>query len=244
MPLWHKIFHRKEHRFNGKPLARLEAKIGYRFKKASIVEKALRHRSALQKEGLNPTEAYEQLEFLGDSVIGLVVAEYLFKKYPDSAEGKLTQIKSLLVSGEVLSQKALELELGQYILMGDGEIRSGGRKRRSILEDTFEALVGAIFIDGGLKCATKFIRRHLLSDVKEILDSDELRNYKSMLLEYAQSTSATQPHYKVVSESGPDHKKIYTVEVSISNKVLGTGQGRTKKRAEQKAAQTALSKIK
>lgn len=224
-------------------MSELEGKIGYRFKNPSLAERALRHRSSLQQEKLEQTDAYEQLEFLGDSVIGLISAEYLFKEYPDEDEGKLTQIKSLLVSGEVLSQRAMALDLGQFLLMGAGEVRSGGRERRSILEDAFEALVGAIYLDGGLKAAKRFVQRHLLNCVNEVIDSDELRNYKSMLLEYAQSTSTSQPVYEVVSETGPDHQKTYSIEVSLNGKALGMGRGCSKKRAEQRAARVALEKL-
>ncbi|NQS99115.1 MAG: ribonuclease III [candidate division Zixibacteria bacterium] len=240
---WKRIFRRAAVEFNCWRLSELEERIGYRFRDPSLAERALRHRSSLQQEKLDQTDAYEQLEFLGDSVIGLIAAEYLFREYPDEDEGKLTQIKSLLVSGEVLSQRALALDLGRFLLMGAGEVRSGGRERRSILEDAFEALVGAVYLDGGLKAAQRFVQRHLLSCVDEIIDSDELRNYKSMLLEYAQSTSTSQPVYMVMSESGPDHKKIYTIEVSLNGKILGTGEGRSKKRAEQKAAREALEKL-
>ncbi len=240
---WKRIFRRAAVEFNCWRLSKLEERIGYRFRDPSLAERALRHRSSLQQEKLDLTDAYEQLEFLGDSVIGLIAAEYLFREYPDEDEGKLTQIKSLLVSGEVLSQRALALDLGRFLLMGAGEVRSGGRERRSILEDAFEALVGAVYLDGGLKAAQRFVQQHLLSCVDEIIDSDELRNYKSMLLEYAQSTSTSQPVYMVMSESGPDHKKIYTIEVSLNGKILGTGEGRSKKRAEQRAAREALEKL-
>jgi ribonuclease-3 len=221
----------------------LEKRIDYRFKHASIAERALTHRSSLQREKLELIDSNEQLEFLGDSVLGLVASEYILEKYPHFGEGRLTQIKSLIVSGEVLSQSARHIDLGAFLLMGVGEIRSGGRTRPSILEDAFEALVGAIYLDGGLKAARKFIRQHLLTRLEEICESDDLRNYKSILLEYTQSHSSKQPVYRVISEEGPDHQKNYKIEVLISGESFGFGEGTCKKRAEQLAARCALLKL-
>ena len=224
-------------------LKTLEAKIGYSFINPDIAIKALRHRSSLQQDNLAPKEAYERLEFLGDAVLGFITARYLVKTFPDAEEGELTKRKSLIVSGEILTERARELELGEHLILGYGEKRAGGDNNPSILEDIFESLVGAIYLDGGLRAASKFVHRHLLNYSREILNNDDHLNYKSMLLEHAQANMAVQPIYRVVSEEGPSHQKTYFIEVSVSEKKLGIGVGPNKKRAEQRAAKAALEKL-
>ncbi len=224
-------------------LRRLEKKIGYRFKNPSLALKALRHRSVLTQENFDHTDSYERLEFLGDAVITLVTSKYLMKKFPEAGEGELTKLKSLVVSGEVLSEQAQALQLGDNIFMSEGEDRSGGREKPSILEDVFEALAGAVFLDGGLSASEKFIRKNLLRYTESIYHSENHVNYKSILLEYAQSEHSVQPKYRVISEEGPDHNKIYRIEASIENRVLGVGEGTSKKRAEQQAAKAALQEL-
>lgn len=224
-------------------LRELEVRIGYRFRNPRLAEKALRHRSSLVQDNLPDNDSYERLELLGDAVITLVTSEYLLQEYPDAVEGDLTKLKSLVVSGEVLSQRASKLGLGNYISMSEGELRSGGRGKPSILEDVFESLAGAIYLDGGLKAAQRFVENHLLRHTDALSNSEKHRNFKSILLEYAQSELATQPKYRVVSEEGPDHQKIYNIEASIEGKVVGAGKGTSKKRAEQQAARSALEKL-
>lgn len=241
---WKGIFRKRPTEFDSKRLAELENRLGYRFQNISLVEKALRHRSSLQRDNLDASDSNELMEFLGDAVIGLITAEHLYLEIPDVDEGKLTQIKSVVVSGRVLGAKAAGIGLGDFLLMGAGEARNGGRDRPSILEDAFEAMVGAIYLDGGLKAAENFVHRILLSDIDDILDAAESKNYKSVLLEHAQANADGQPHYKVISEEGPDHHKTFTIEVSLNGIVLGKGIGRSKKRAEQRAASAALEKLK
>jgi ribonuclease-3 len=195
------------------------------------------------EENLPHTDSLEQLEFLGDAVIGLVTAEFLLEEHPECDEGELAKLKSLVVSGEVLSERADKLGLGKLLLMSEGEIRSGGREKPSILEDSYEAVVGAIYIDGGLKTASQFIRKHLLSHTDKFKNSDNHRNYKSIILEHAQAEYATQPKYRVLNEFGPDHEKIYRIEISIDGEPMGVGEGTSKKRAEQQAARNALLKL-
>lgn len=221
----------------------LEKKIGYSFTDKSMAKRALRHRSFLLPGENNSSESYEQLEFLGDAVLGFVVSEYLYLKYPEYEEGDLSRLKSTIVSGSVLTQCAKKLGLGKNIQLGPGEIRSGGRNRSSLLEDVFESLVGAVYLDGGIKTVKSFLRQHLLSNVETIFQSDEYRNYKSILQEYAQSNLAASPVYRVVNESGPDHKKTFSIEVLIKEDVLGQGEGLSKKRAEQFAARAALKNM-
>ena len=237
------LFRRKSAEFSGKQLSDLEKRIGYSFKNLSFLEQALRHRSSLQKDNLEPGEANELMEFLGDAVLGLVTAEYLYCQYPDENEGKLTQLKSLVVSGQALSQCAGEMALGDFIIMGTGEIRNGGRSRPTILEDAFEALVGAIYLDGGLKPARKFITDNLLTHLEVWAEQKDFQNYKSLFLEWAQSKGYPQPFYKVAGETGPEHNKMFTIEVSLKDEVLGIGKGRSKKLAEQRAARSAMEKM-
>ena len=237
------LFKRSKFKSSGNRFAGLEKNIGYRFQDSSLVVKALRHRSALQKDNLEPVDANETLEFLGDAVLGLVTAEYLFHKLPCENEGKMTQLKSLAVSGHVLSICATEIDLGKYLLLGSGEAKNGGRSRPTILEDAFEALVGAIYLDGGLKYAARFIHDCLLTKLPKFLENEDLNNYKSQLLEWAQANISDQPYYHVIEESGPDHDKTFTVEVSLTNQSKGKGRGQSKKLAEQRAARSALKNM-
>jgi ribonuclease-3 len=185
----------------------------------------------------------ERLEFLGDAVLDLVVSEYFYQLHPQDDEGMLTNTKSLMVSGPALVAQARKLELGRFLLLSDNEINNGGRDRISILEDSFEALVGAIYLDGGIEAARRFLLRFLLADARAILEHRSLKNYKSLLLEYAQGRGMEPPVYHVLDESGPDHNKLYLVEVRLSSEVLGSGSGRTKKQAEQQAAKEASLKL-
>lgn len=238
-----RLFRKKATVFSGFRLRELEARIGYCFKDPGLLEKALRHRSSLQRDKLTAVCANEQLEFLGDAALGLVTAEYLFRKYPEEDEGKLTKIKSLMVSGQILSKYAANLGLGEYLLMGSGEIRSGGRSRPTILEDAFEAIAGAIYLDGGLEAAREFIETKLLIHLDDEIESTTNQNFKSELLEYAQACGFPQPFYSVIDSTGPDHHKTFTVLVSVNGQDMGRGKGRSKKSAEQRAAQEALLRL-
>lgn len=221
----------------------LERHIGYRFKQPQLLFTALKHRSFLDTSGEDRLLSNERLEFLGDAVLDLVVSDYLYNQRSSEEEGVLTGVKSIMVSGPVLVTQARKIDLGKYLLLSDNEERSGGRNRDSILEDTFEALIGALYLDGGLKTATKFIKRFLLADTADILEEKDLMNYKSILLEYAQGNGLEPPIYNVIEETGPDHDKRYQVEVRLGDRILGTGWGRTKKQAEQKAAAEGVKKV-
>jgi ribonuclease-3 len=221
----------------------LERKLGYRFQQPGLLVAALKHRSYLDSSGENRADSNERLEFLGDAVLDLVVSEYFYHLRPLDEEGTLTNIKSTLVSGAVLVAQARLLDLGHFLLLSENEIHSGGRDRDSILEDALEAIIGAIYLDGGLKSARKFIRHALLEQADRILGQASLKNYKSMLLEYAQSLGQEQPFYSVLKEIGPDHDKRYTVEVALNGKVIGVGSGRSKKQAEQRAAAEGMKHI-
>ena len=194
--------------------------------------------------GQGPRESNERLEFLGDSVLGLVTSEFLYRRHPDEHEGQLTKTKSLLVSKAILSRRALRMGLGRYVLMSHSEIESGGRQRLSILADAFEAVLGAIYLDQGFETARTFVHNHLLADSDEIVADKRHTNYKSHLQEYVQSTYRTHPVYRIRSEYGPDHSKHFMVEVMVGRRTLGEGRGPNKKEAEQAAARDALESVK
>jgi len=188
-------------------------------------------------------ESNERLEFLGDAVLDLIVCEEFYKMFPDKDEGDLTKLKSFFVNQEALANKARQMNLNQFILLGEGEDQSGGRNRDTILSDALEALVGAIYLDKGLDKVKKFIKQFIINDVKKFRNKPIPINYKSKLLEYIQDTTQTIPKYRIINERGPDHNKTFTVEVFVEGRSYGIGKGKSKKKAEQNAAQAAISKI-
>ncbi len=214
----------------------------YRFRNKKLLRQALTHRSFFQKSEEHWL-SNERLELLGDAVLGMIITELLYRQYPRKREGELTRIKSLMVSRDVLAREGEKLELGKYLILGNGEDQSGGRHRRSILADTFEALLGAVYLDGGFEPAKKFVDECLYPDMSRFLKDESSGNYKSVLLEYVQGRSHGVPKYRVVQESGPDHKKEFTMEVSVWGEVLGTGKGHSKKKAEQEAALMAAKAL-
>lgn len=223
-------------------MIKFQEHLGFNFTHKELLRQALTHRSATSGDasGENASESNERLEFLGDSVLGLVVNEHLFHEYPHHREGLLTQMKSLLVSRAVLSVKAREIGVGHYLFLSAGEEESGGRERSSILADSFEAVVGAIYLDKGMEAARSFIREKLMADSRQILEDRNNINYKSMLQEHIQSEKKIHPQYRVTSEDGPDHEKVFTVDVMVGKKTLGRGKGKNKKQAQQEAARVAL----
>ncbi|MDH4222896.1 MAG: ribonuclease III [candidate division Zixibacteria bacterium] len=222
------------------PLRDLEARLGYRFTNSALLVEALTHRSSLKETGKERNSSYERLEFLGDAVLGLVVSRYLFKNFPNKDEGELTKIKATLVSEANLSRKAKLISLGRFLYLSSDEEKSGGKSRHSILSDSYEAILGAIFLDGGIIEAEKFIQSHLLKNIKETSEDKSLHNYKGELLEFLQAKAEGIPKYDILEEEGPDHQKIFTVGVFSRNRKLGTGSGASKKEAEQNAAKMAL----
>ena len=221
----------------------LRETLGYSFNNEELFEQALKHRSFLPITQENRIYSNERLELLGDSVLGLVVVEFLFKKYPEKEEGDLTSMKSLIVSRRILARISRAIRLGQFILVSESEEKSGGRSRASINSDALEAVIGAIYIDGGLEKAREFIHEKILSNSEEIISRELHQNFKSMLLEYSQSRNLGLPYYHVQSVDGPDHEKIFTIEVKIQDTVLGRGVANSKKRAEQLAAREALRNL-
>ena len=224
-------------------LDRLQEKLGHTFSDLVLLKQALKHRSyiyAVDEEGV---ASNERLEFLGDAVLDLIVTEALYRRFPHKREGDLTQVKSLLVSKVVLAQKSRELGLGQYLYLSKEEEIAGGRNRTSIIGDAVEALLGAVYLDGGLKAAERLVERTLLSDVERIISKGNYLNFKGPLLEHTQSEGRGHPRYLVNLEEGPDHRKVFTVEVLIGGERMGVGQGRSKKEAQQMAAKGALEKL-
>jgi ribonuclease III len=217
--------------------------INYHFRNPGLMQQALTHRSVLQETGEGRSHSNEQLELLGDAVLDLIVVEYLYRSFPDRQEGELSKMKSRVVSGHSLQKIARTMDLGKFILMSENEARNGGRERDSILEDTIEAIVAAIYLDGGQKAAQKFITKFIMPTIDNIVDLDVDDNYKSQLLEYAQAMNWKSPSYIVINESGPDHAKEFDVEVMVRGESLGRGIGNSKKAAQQEAAKNALKEL-
>jgi len=239
--LYNKFFSRKNSftKENGR-LEGLTSRIGYRFRDRELLLKALKHRSFVYAQEESGIDSNERLEFLGDAVLDLLVAEYLFSNFKGKREGELTQMKSLVVSRQVLAKKAEDINLGVFVLLSDEERAAGGGGQSSILCDTFEALIGAMFLDGGISPCRIFISDHVLDDFDELILREDFINFKSRLLEHTQSLGDGHPRYLVSAEDGPDHEKIFSVEVSVTGECIGSGQGRSKKEAQQMAARNAL----
>lgn len=218
-------------------------KLGYRFVDKGLIRTALTHRSHVYRTGQERLQSNERLEFLGDSVLGLIVNDYLFRTFPQQSEGELTKTKSLVVSRAVLGQAAEALTLGDHLILAPGEVDAGGRTRASILSDAYEAVLGAMYLDGGLEPTRRFVEQDLLGNLQDTLTDKTWINYKSLLQEIVQARLKTPPRYKVSSTSGPDHAKQFIVEVIVRGETLGRGEGNSKKLAEQRAAQQALDNI-
>jgi ribonuclease-3 len=224
----------------GKKLENLEKALKITFKNKELLRTAFIHRSYLNEHPEEKSTSNERLEFLGDAVLGLVVSEYLYKKYPGHPEGDLTNFRSSLVNAKTLSQAAASLGLGEYLHLSKGEEATGGRNRQYILANTFEALIGAIFLDRGLLSAKRFVEKHLLLYLSEIIAKKLYKDFKSILQEKAQEELGVTPIYKVLAEKGPDHAKTFRIGVFIDKKRLAEGEGSSKQLAEQKAAELAL----
>lgn len=217
----------------------LEERIGYKFRNSLLLAEALTHPS-LGHEAQRYHFDYQRLEFLGDAVLQLVITEYLFRNFRVEAEGQLTKLRSRLVSRDALKTHAAALDLGRYILMGRGEEASGGRERTSTLSDAFEALIGALYLDGGLDVAKVFILTQTRDDLEKLAEEPVDINPKGDLQELLQSISLRSPVYELVSQSGPEHEKTFVSQVVWEDVVLGQGCGRSKKQAEIAAAFEAL----
>lgn len=223
----------------------LENKINVFFSNKELLKTALMHRSYLNEHKNLKAESNEKLEFLGDSVLSLITSSYLFKKYPAYSEGEYTDIKASLVKTESLTDAATKLELGDFIFLSRGESNMGGRVNKNILADCFEALIGAIFLEKGFNRAYKFTLDYLIEDkLGEIIDKKLYFSSKSKFQEIMQQKYKIMPDYKLIKESGPEHKRIFNIAIYFRGKKLSEGSGMTKKQAEEEAARKALTKLK
>lgn len=222
----------------------LETRIDYRFKDRGLLEHALTHKSRAAEDISGGVADNESLEFLGDAVLGLVVADALFRQYPTYNEGQKSKIKASIVSTQALARHAETIGLGDHLILGRGEEKTGGRFKQALLADAYEALIAAIYLDGGLDAADTFLRREL----KEAIDAGATRDfvgrdYKSALQERVQALGRSLPEYRIAGEAGPDHQKIFSIEVVVGGEVLGAASGKAKKEAEQEAARLALERL-
>lgn len=223
-----------------KDLHTLEEKLGYQFRDISLLESALYHSSYANEHRKLGIQSNERLEFLGDAVLGFVSAEHLYGKHPQSPEGELTRIRAALVREESLFEVASYLELGEYLLLGKGEELGDGRHRPSILADAAESVFAAVYLDGGIQAAHDLIHRVLLDKEQEELVEERRRDYKTELQELVQRKPDQVLQYELAGESGPDHNKVFTMQVKLNGEAIGEGSGRTKKEAEQMSARAAL----
>ncbi|MFQ6617400.1 MAG: ribonuclease III [Fidelibacterota bacterium] len=220
----------------------LYSKIGYRFKKAELLREALTHPSYREIDAQQPSPSYERLEFLGDSIIQFTVTEYLFSHFKNKDEGELSKFRSVLVSRKNIAECAKHLNLSKHIIMSENEEKTGGRNKKSILSDCFEALVGALFLDAGPDTSKKFVLDKLIKKSINLAKGKIQTNFKSRLQEYIQKKGRPSPEYKLKGEMGPDHAKTFVVQVIVGDKIIGEGIGKTKKDAEQMAAKSALKR--
>lgn len=225
-------------------LNQMSLKLNYKFKKKQLLNQAFIHRSYLNEVRGKNLESNERLEFLGDAVLELIVSLYLYNKYPDCPEGKLTSLRAKLVQTKTLSLAATRLNFGKNLKLSKGEKASGGQDNPSILAGTYESVVGAIFEDGGLKAATDFVRESLILPAEKIFAEQLPQDYKSQLQEIIQAQGKLSPTYKVIASIGPDHNKTFKVGLVIKGKEITQGQGKSKQTAEQNAARKALLKAK
>ena len=224
-------------------LKNLENIIGHRFKQTKLLAQALVHRSYLNESKNRNIGSNERLEFLGDTVLGFIVSEWLYEDFPNFPEGILTNLRSALVKTESLAKIAQKLELGKYLLLSRGEIDSGGQQNPSLLANCLEAIIGAVFLDQNLTAVKSFIKPHLKPIRDKLLKGGELKDCKSLLQERLQAKLRVTPLYKTLKEEGPDHQKIFTVGVFSKNEQIASAMGKSKQEAEEAAAQNALEKL-
>lgn len=223
-------------------MEKLEEKIGYSFKDKGLLSRALTHSSYANERPDPACQSYERLEFLGDSILGLTAADFLYSHEPELPEGRMTRLRAELVCEASLHRVALELGIGRYLRLGRGEEHTGGRQRPSILADVVEAIIAAMYLDSGMEQCRRFIMGTVLKDAK-LGENHRIADYKTELQELVQRRSDQRISYEKTGESGPDHNKIFTFSVAINGVVVGEGSGRTKKEAEQMAAMMALEAI-
>ena len=223
-------------------LSMLEQKVGYKFKNNKIAYTALTHSSysnEMRTKNVN-AQCNERMEFLGDSVLSIITSEYIFGKYTDLPEGELTKIRANSVCEGALFEYASEIKLGEYMFLGHGEERSGGRQHKAILADAFEAFLAAIYLDGGMECAKKFLMPFITVKIEKLIKAGRREDYKSHLQQFVQKSPGDILEYVLVGEEGPAHDKCFYFDVKLNNNVIGHGKGSTKREAEQLAAREAL----
>jgi ribonuclease-3 len=225
-----------------KELAEFQKKLGIRFRNIALLNTALSHKSFVNESGLD-VENNEKLEFLGDAVLGLVVSEFLYNQKLYFKEGSLARIKSYVVSESTLFKVGRVVSISDYILIGRGEEKSGGRNRKALISDCLEAVIGAYYLDAGFKRARKLVRGLFIGEIIEVEKNRHEKDYKSILQEYVQKTFKTVPQYNVIDTRGPDHKRRYYITVAVGKKTYGPGTGISKKEAEQRAAALALKQM-
>jgi ribonuclease-3 len=222
-------------------LRAFEERLGYHFQRTDLLHRALTHKSFSHESRGREPDDNETFEFLGDSVLGFVVGDLLFRRFPQLDEGALSKMKAYLVSAAVLAKQARQLEMGSVLFLGVGEERSGGRNKDSLLANLFEAMIAAVYLDGGLDPAREMLIRTFASDLAAIDESDlQFHDYKTALQELAQAEGLPLPEYEVVGELGPDHEKRFVVEVRLNRRASARGEGSSKKEAQQQAARKAL----
>jgi ribonuclease III len=225
-------------------LSAFEDRLGHRFQDAQMLERALTHRSRANEDATGATIDNESLEFLGDAVLGFVMADLLFRDFPQLDEGQKSKIKASLVSTATLGDLARELGLGQFLALGRGEEKTGGRNKQALLADGYEAVIAALYLDGGIDVVRAFIVREFSERLEDVRSPEFWgRDYKSALQEVVQARELSLPEYVVAAESGPDHRKIFHVEVRIAGEAMGSARGASKKAAEQDAARQALDRL-
>ena len=219
----------------------LESAIGYQFRDISLLENALAHSSYANERWHNSLRSNERLEFLGDSILGMIVADHLYRNFPDRPEGELTRMRADMVCEQSLAVVANRIKLGSHLMLGHGEEQGGGRNRNSILADAVESVIAACYLDGGYEASLKFVNTFILSDIPVVKYHNA--DYKTALQEKVQQKKNQVLSYHLVGEEGPDHDKRFRVEVQLNGTVVGTGTGTSKKRAEQDAARVALEDL-
>ena len=222
-------------------ISQLEEAIGYRFKNITLLQNALAHSSYANERWHDSLKSNERLEFLGDSILGMLVADYLYKNFPDRPEGELTRMRADMVCEQSLARIADRIGLGTHLLLGHGEEQGGGRERASILADAVESVIAASYLDGGMDAARRFVQTFVLCNVP--VTRLQNADYKTQLQELVQQKKNQVLSYALTGESGPDHDKHFTVEVSLNGAVVGRGEGTSKKRAEQDAARCAIETL-
>lgn len=221
----------------------IENELGYSFKERNYLVRALTHSSYSNENKKEKLKNNERLEFLGDSVLGLIISEYLFSHYANLEEGQLTKIRAKIVCEASLGEASRKLKLGEFMLFGRGEELTGGRERTSILSDAFEALIAAIFLDGGMECARIFVLKSLDTVIEDAVQGKLFIDYKTRLQEVIQVQKGNRIKYDIVKEEGPDHAKIFYTEVRLNEVIIGVGSGHSKKESEQEAAKEGLKRL-